>query len=118
QLRNRVLTDTFEPGSVMKPFTIALALEQRLVTPSTLIETGPGRMTIGRATIGDVRSHGTLTVSQVLEKSSTIGTAKLALQMPPQQMWELLTDVGFGQAPRLGFPGAVAGRLRPHRSWK
>ena len=118
QLRNRVLTDTFEPGSVMKPFTIALALESRLATPFTLIETAPGRMTIGRATIGDVRSHGTLTVSQVLEKSSNIGTAKLALQMPPQQMWELLTDVGFGQAPRLGFPGAVAGRLRPHRSWK
>ncbi|MGV3654071.1 MAG: peptidoglycan D,D-transpeptidase FtsI family protein, partial [Noviherbaspirillum sp.] len=118
QLRNRVLTDTFEPGSVMKPFTIALALESRLATPFSLIETAPGRMTIGRATIGDVRSHGTLTVSQVLEKSSNIGTAKLALQMPPQRMWELLTDVGFGQAPRLGFPGAVAGRLRPHRSWK
>lgn len=118
QLRNRVLTDTFEPGSVMKPFTIALALEKGLVTPSTLIETGSGRMSIGRATIGDVRAHGTLTVSQVLEKSSNVGTAKLALQMDPQLMWDLFTSVGFGQAPKLGFPGVAAGRLRPYHSWK
>ncbi|MFL6673242.1 MAG: peptidoglycan D,D-transpeptidase FtsI family protein [Massilia sp.] len=118
QLRNRVLTDTFEPGSVMKPFTVALALENKLVTPSTLIETAPGRLTIGRATIGDSSRHGTLTVSQVLEKSSNVGTAKLALQMQPQQMWNLLTSVGFGQAPSLGFPGTAAGRVRPPGSWK
>jgi cell division protein FtsI (penicillin-binding protein 3) len=118
QLRNRVLTDTFEPGSVIKPFTIALALENKLVTPSTLIETAPGRLTIGRSTIGDASRHGTLTVSQVLEKSSNVGVAKLALRMQPQQMWNLLTSVGFGQAPSLGFPGTVAGRMRPPGSWK
>lgn len=118
QLRNRVLTDTFEPGSVMKPFAIALALESGLVTPSTMVDTGAGQLTINGATIGDVKPHGVLTVSQVLEKSSNVGTAKLALQMTPQQMWELLTDVEFGQAPKLGFPGAAAGRLRPHRTWK
>lgn len=118
QLRNRVLTDTFEPGSVIKPFTIALALESGLATPETLVDTAPGRMRIGSATIGDASRHGTLTVSQVLEKSSNIGVAKLALQMPAEAMWTLLTEVGFGQAPALGFPGTAAGRLRPHRSWK
>ena len=118
QLRNRVLTDTFEPGSVIKPFTIALALETGLVTPSTLVETSPGRLTIGRSTIGDAKRHGTLTVAQVLQKSSNVGTAKLALQMQSQQMWKLLTSVGFGQPPQLGFPGTAAGRVRPHSSWK
>ncbi|GIZ50920.1 peptidoglycan D,D-transpeptidase FtsI family protein [Noviherbaspirillum aridicola] len=118
QLRNRVLTDTFEPGSVMKPFTIALALENKLATPGTMIQTAPGKLTIGRATIGDAHAHGLLTVSEVLEKSSNVGTAKLALQMQPQQMWDLFTEVGFGQAPKLGFPGAVAGRVRPPNSWK
>ena len=118
QLRNRVLTDTFEPGSVMKPFTIALALEQGIATPDTLIETGGGRLRIGTASIGDASRHGTLTVSQVLEKSSNIGTARLALQMQPESMWTLLSELGFGQAPDLGFPGSVAGRLRPYRSWR
>ncbi len=118
QLRNRVITDTFEPGSTMKPFTIALALENKLVTPTTNIQTAPGRITIGKATIGDAHAHGMLTVAQVLEKSSNVGTTKLALQLQPQQMWEMFTSVGFGQQPKLGFPGAVAGRVRPYKSWK
>ncbi|WP_026075995.1 peptidoglycan D,D-transpeptidase FtsI family protein [Noviherbaspirillum massiliense] len=118
QLRNRVLTDTFEPGSTLKPFTVALALETRRVTPSTMIETAPGKMTIGTATIGDAHPHGLLSVAQVIEKSSNIGTAKLALQMEPQEMWDLFTTVGFGQQPKLGFPGAVAGRVRPYKSWR
>ena len=118
QLRNRVLTDTYEPGSVIKPFTIALALENGLVTPDTLVETAPGTLTIHRATIRDAKKHGTLTVSEVLQKSSNVGTAKLALQMPAEDMWTLLTKVGFGQPPQLGFPGTAAGRLRPHAKWK
>jgi cell division protein FtsI (penicillin-binding protein 3) len=118
QLRNRVLTDTFEPGSTLKPFAVALALENRLVKPETPIQTAPGRLTIGRATIGDAHPHGLLTVSEVLQKSSNVGTAKLALQLQPQQMWEMFTTVGFGQQPKLGFPGAVAGRLRPYKSWR
>jgi cell division protein FtsI (penicillin-binding protein 3) len=118
QLRNRVLTDIFEPGSTLKPFTAALALESRMVRPDTMIETAAGRMTIGRRTIGDAHSHGNLTVSQVIEKSSNVGTAKLALQMPAEDMWDLFTTVGFGQPPKLGFPGAVAGRVRPHKSWR
>ena len=118
QLRNRVMTDTFEPGSTMKPFTTALALELGKVTPQTVINTAPGKMTIGKHTIGDAHAHGALTVEQVLQKSSNVGTAKMALTMPAQKMWELFSAVGFGQAPQLGFPGAVAGRVRPHKNWK
>ena len=118
QLRNRVVTDTFEPGSTLKPFTVALALDTNRVTPSTVFQTSPGKMTIGTATIGDSHAHGPLTVAQIIEKSSNIGTAKIALQMPPQEMWEMFTTVGFGQQPKFGFPGAVAGRVRPYKSWR
>ena len=118
RLRNRVFTDTFEPGSTMKPFTAALALELGKVRPETPIDTAPGRMRIGGHTIGDTRPHGVLTVEQVVQKSSNIGTVKLALDMPAREMWEFYTALGFGQAPRTGFPGAVAGRVRPYRSWK
>lgn len=118
QLRNRVMTDTFEPGSTLKPFTIALALETKRVTPNTVFQTSPGKMTIGTATIGDSHAHGPLTVAQIIQKSSNIGTAKIALQMPAQEMWETFTTVGFGQQPKFGFPGAVAGRVRPYKSWR
>ena len=118
QLRNRVLTDTFEPGSTIKPFPVALAMEKNLITPNSVIQTAPGRLTIGRATIGDAHPHDLLTVSQVIEKSSNVGTAKIALQMQPQDMWELYTSAGFGQQPQIGFPGAVAGRVRPYKSWR
>ncbi|MBU6491907.1 MAG: penicillin-binding protein 2 [Burkholderiales bacterium] len=118
QLRNRALTDTFEPGSIMKPFTIGLALEHRRVTPDTVIATSPGRIRLDGATITDTRNHGALTVAGVIQKSSNIGTLKIALMMTPQEMWEMYTRAGFGRAPNVGFPGAVAGRLRPHRSWR
>lgn len=118
QLRNRVVTDTFEPGSTLKPFTVALALDTNRVTPYTTFQTSPGKMTIGTATIGDSHAHGILNVAQIIQKSSNIGTAKIALQMPPQEMWEMFTTVGFGQQPKFGFPGAVAGRVRPYKSWR
>jgi cell division protein FtsI (penicillin-binding protein 3) len=118
QLRNRVITDTFEPGSTMKPFAIAMGLDAGKVKPGTVIETAPGKLTIGTATIGDAHPHGALTVEQVLQKSSNVGTVKIALQLPPQRMWEGLTSVGFGQAPQIGFPGTVSGRVRPYKNWK
>lgn len=118
QLRNRVMTDTFEPGSIMKPFPVALALEKGIVKPTSMIATGNGKLTIGTATIGDTHSNGTISVAQVIEKSSNIGTAKIALQMQPLEMWEMFTSLGFGQQPRFGFPGAVAGRVRPYKSWR
>ncbi len=118
QLRNRALTDTFEPGSTMKPFIISWALETNRVKPETVIATGNGRMTIDGATITDSHPHGDLTVEQVVQKSSNIGTAKLALQFQPKEMWELYTAVGMGQKPQIGFPGVVTGRLRPYKSWR
>jgi len=117
-IRNRVLTDTFEPGSTMKPFAIATALELGKVRPDTRIQTAPGRLTIGDRTIGDAHAHGVLTVEEVVAKSSNVGTAKIALDLPPQALWDTYTALGFGQAPRLGFPGAVAGRLRPAKTWR
>lgn len=110
QLRNRVITDTFEPGSTMKPFSVALGLETKRVTPNTMIQTAPGKMTIGTATIGDAHASGLLSVSQVIQKSSNIGTAKIALQMEPHEMWDMFTSIGLGQQPKINFPGAVAGR--------
>ncbi len=117
-IRNRVLTDTFEPGSTMKPFAIAAALEQGKVRPDSRIQTAPGRLTIGDRTIGDAHPHGVLTVEEVVAKSSNVGTAKIALELPAQTLWESYTALGFGQAPRMGFPGAVAGRLRPAKTWR
>jgi cell division protein FtsI (penicillin-binding protein 3) len=118
QLRNRAITDTFEPGSVMKPFTAALALEKGKVRFDTIINCAPGRMTIGSATISDAHPHGALTVAQVIQKSSNVGTTKIALGFAPKEMWEMFDSVGFGQAPNLGFPGEVNGRLRPWKNWK
>jgi cell division protein FtsI (penicillin-binding protein 3) len=118
QLRNRVMTDTFEPGSTMKPFPVALSLETKRVTPDSLFQTAPGAMKIGPDTIHDSHPKGLLTVAGVIQHSSNIGTAKIALQIPPKEMWELYTKVGFGQPPRFGFPGSVAGRMRPFKSWR
>jgi cell division protein FtsI (penicillin-binding protein 3) len=118
QLRNRALTDTFEPGSVMKPFTIGLALETGRVSPQTTIDTGNGRLTITGSTISDSHPNGVLTVEGVIQKSSNIGTAKIAMQMPAREMWELFSQAGFGQKPQISFPGAVSGRLRPYKTWR
>ena len=116
QLRNRVLTDTFEPGSTMKPFPVALVMEKGKVQADTNMVIGQ-KLSIGPKPITDTHLHGMLTVSQVIQKSSNIGTAKLALQLEPREMWDLFAAVGFGQAPNIGFPGTVAGRLYPHQKW-
>jgi cell division protein FtsI (penicillin-binding protein 3) len=118
QLRNRALTDTFEPGSTMKPFTVGLALDKGKVRFDTPIQTSPGKLTIGSATISDAHAHGLLTVAQVIQKSSNIGAAKLALSMTPAEMWEMFDHIGFGSPIKLGFPGEVGGRLRPAKYWK
>jgi cell division protein FtsI (penicillin-binding protein 3) len=118
QLRNRALTDTFEPGSTMKPFVAAWALETGRVTPSTVIQTAPGRMTLTGSTITDSHPHGNLTVTEVIQKSSNVGAVRMAMTFTPREMWELYSAVGFGQKPQLGFPGVVTGRLRPYKSWR
>ena len=118
QLRNRALTDTFEPGSTMKPLVVALALQTHRVTPDTIIATAPGRLNIDGSTISDSHPHGDLTVEQVIQKSSNVGVSKIALQMQPREMWEMFSSVGLGQKPQIGFPGVVTGRLRPYKSWR
>ncbi len=118
QLRNRALTDTFEPGSTMKPFIAALALDKGLATPNTPIQTAPGKITISGSTITDAHAYGVLTLNEVIQKSSNVGTVKLAMQMQPREMWDLYSQVGFGQKPQLPFPGVVTGRLRAHKTWR
>lgn len=118
QLRNRVLTDVFEPGSTMKPFIAALALDHGKVRPDTVIDTDAGRITIGRATITDVRRHAGLTVAGVITKSSNVGTVRMALQFAPDEMWHMFDQLGFGMPLELGFPGEAGGRLRPAKSWR
>ena len=118
QLRNRVITDLFEPGSTLKPFTVAVALETGRITPRTAVETGAGRLTMAQYTIRDVHPAGTQTVSQVVARSSNVGMAKIALSLPRESMYDFFRRVGFGTAPELGFPGAAAGKLRPAKSWR
>ncbi len=117
-MRNRALTDTFEPGSVMKPFTIAAALEAHKITPDTIIHTEAGQMTIGPNTIHDAHRAGPLTVAQVIQKSSNVGAAKIALSLPAKTMWNMFTESGFGTPPQTGFPGEAGGRLRPPNTWR
>jgi len=118
QLRNRVMTDNFEPGSTLKPFTVGLALETGRLTPRTLIQTAPGSLTIANYTIHDAHPGGAMTVAQVIQKSSNVGAAKIALSMPREEMHALFRRVGFGAAPRLGFPGEASGRLRDAKTWR
>ncbi|MGA1288628.1 MAG: peptidoglycan D,D-transpeptidase FtsI family protein [Rubrivivax sp.] len=118
QLRNRALTDIFEPGSTMKPFIAAWALETGRVRPQTQIDTSPGTMYVGRYPVRDHKPYGVLTVAEVIQKSSNVGTVKLAMQMPPQEMWELYAQIGMGQRPQIEFPGVVSGKLRPWKTWR
>jgi cell division protein FtsI (penicillin-binding protein 3) len=117
-LRNRALTDAFEPGSTLKPLTVAVALESGRVTPQTVIQTAPGTLTIGQATIRDAHPAGALTVEQVIEKSSNVGAAKIALGLSAEAMWVMFDNVGFGALPRLGFPGEAVGKVRPYKTWR
>jgi cell division protein FtsI (penicillin-binding protein 3) len=116
--RNRAVVDLFEPGSTLKPFTAAAALESGLVGPGSVIDTEHGRFTIGKRTIRDVHPEDFLTVSQVIQKSSNVGSAKIALAMAPQKLWAIFSAVGFGTQTRVGFPGEATGRLRAYQSWK
>ncbi|MBB6577152.1 cell division protein FtsI (penicillin-binding protein 3) [Comamonas odontotermitis] len=118
QLRNRAITDTFEPGSTMKPITIGTALELGRVKNTTVIDTTPGRYAIGGFTITDTHNYGALTVDGVIQKSSNVGALKVAQKMSAQEMWNVHSALGYGQKPQISFPGAASGRLRPWKSWK
>jgi cell division protein FtsI (penicillin-binding protein 3) len=118
QMRNRALTDTFEPGSTMKPFIAAMALEKKWVTPETQIQTAPGKITIAGATITDSHPLGMLSVNEIIQKSSNVGTVKMAMRAEPKEMWEFYSQAGFGQKPQLPFPGVVSGKLRAYKTWR
>jgi len=118
QLRNRVLTDNFEPGSTLKPFTVALAMETGRLTPQTRIDTAPGTLTIANYTIHDSHPGGAMSATQVIQKSSNVGAAKIALGLPREEMHGMFKRVGFGAAPKLGFPGEASGRVREAKTWR
>ena len=118
QLRNRVMTDIFEPGSTLKPFTVALAVDEGRVRPDTMIQTAPGKLTIANPTLSDAHASGLLSVAQVIQKSSNVGAAKIALGLPKEDMWDLFKRVGFGAQPALGFPGEAQGKVRDWKTWR
>jgi cell division protein FtsI (penicillin-binding protein 3) len=118
QLRNRAITDMYEPGSTMKPFIVATALENGKVTPDTMIDTFGGKYTVSGKVIHDTHPGGTLSVAQVIQHSSNVGAARIGLGLPSETLWNTFTDVGFGQAPKLGFPGESPGKVRPWKTWR
>jgi cell division protein FtsI (penicillin-binding protein 3) len=118
QTRNRSVTDLFEPGSTMKPFTVAAALDAGIVRPDTMIQTGAGSMSLGGWTINDTHANGLINVAQVIQKSSNIGTSKIQLQMSAEKMGTIYSELGFGAVPQTGFPGEAKGVLRPWAKWK
>lgn len=118
QTRNRPAIDMFEPGSTLKPFTIAAALEAGKITPQTVISTAPGFLTVGNRTIHDAHPQGSLTVAQVIQKSSNVGAAKIALSLSPETMWDMFNHVGFGASPHSGLPGESSGKVRPFKTWR
>ena len=117
RLRNRALTDVYEPGSTMKPFTVAAALDAGIIAENTAIDTGPGEMRIGGYRVRDTRPLGVIDPATLLRKSSNVGAAKVALEMPRERFWQYLVDLGFGVSTGTGFPGEAAGRLGDYHGW-
>jgi cell division protein FtsI (penicillin-binding protein 3) len=116
--RNRAIVDQFEPGSTMKPMTISAALETGKYTPETKIETAGGTYKIGPATVHDSHPNGLLSVAQVIQKSSNVGSAKIALSLEPKYMWGVFNQLGFGTITHVNFPGEAAGKLRNYKTWR
>jgi cell division protein FtsI (penicillin-binding protein 3) len=117
-MRNRAITDLFEPGSTLKPFTVATAIETGKVNPHTLINTEHGVYTLGGRKIHDSHPEPMLTVAQVIQKSSNVGAAKIALRLKSETMWQGLADSGFGEQTGSNFPGEASGKLRDPKIWR
>ena len=116
--RNRAITDIFEPGSTLKPMTASAAMQFGDYTPTTTIQTAPGHMSIGPATIHDSHVHGVLSVAQVIQKSSNVGAAKMALSLKREELWSTFNQLGYGSRANIGFPGESSGKLRPWKTWR
>ncbi len=117
-LRNRAVTDVFEPGSVVKPFAMTSVLENGVASLSTEVDTSPGTLQISGHTIRDTHNYGVLDVTGIITKSSNVGVATLSLELEPERMWDTYRRFGFGEATGTGFPGESAGVLRNHRRWR
>ncbi|ALP52324.1 cell division protein [Candidatus Tenderia electrophaga] len=115
--RNRAVTDVFEPGSTMKPFTVAAALELGTITPTTTVNTAPGYLRVGSNTIRDAVNYGEIDITKILQKSSNIGATKIALSMSAEQLWKALDRNGFGLSSGSRFPGEADGRIGDYWRW-
>lgn len=118
QLRNRAITDVFEPGSTMKPIVASIGMELGRITPDSILDTAPGRINLYGATITDTHQHGNISVFETIKISSNIGAARISQKLSAEEMWDTYSNLGFGQKPQIGFPGAVTGRLRPWKTWR
>jgi cell division protein FtsI (penicillin-binding protein 3) len=116
-MRNRAVIDTFEPGSTIKPFVAAAVLERGLFHPDSVIDT-PQTWLVGNKLVRDEHTHPRMTVTEIIQKSSNVGAAKMAMSLTPAQFWDVLHRSGFGQLPGSGFPGETGGRLRNADTWK
>ncbi|WP_068804246.1 peptidoglycan D,D-transpeptidase FtsI family protein [Immundisolibacter cernigliae] len=116
--RNRAVTDPFEPGSTIKPFTVAAALAHHSFDPHRVIDTSPGYLRVARHTVRDVHNYGALDMAGVIRKSSNVGAVQIGLSMSPAQMWESFARFGFGVPTSTGFPGEASGLLRAAQSWR
>jgi cell division protein FtsI (penicillin-binding protein 3) len=116
-LRNRAVTDVFEAGSTIKPFTVAAALEKGRFKPTTPVDVTPGQMKVGRYLVRDKRNYGMIDVATVLKKSSNVGVSKIALTMEPEELWKVFGSLGFGEPTGSQFPGESSGRLPFFSDW-
>ena len=117
RFRNRALTDVFEPGSTMKPITVAAALESGRYTPTTRIDTRPGVLKVGRYEVKDARNFGLIDVATIIRKSSNVGVSKIAMDLPGERLWSFFSSMGFGESADTGFPGESSGQLTPAGRW-
>ncbi|HXK55175.1 MAG TPA: penicillin-binding protein 2 [Gammaproteobacteria bacterium] len=117
RFRNRAVTDVFEPGSTMKPFTVAAAFESGRYHPDSMIDTAPGYLQVGRNRVRDHHNLGVIDIPTIIRKSSNVGASKIALDLSGEQLWALYSKVGFGEVTGVGFPGEAGGQLTPYQNW-
>lgn len=116
--RNRAITDIYEPGSIMKPMTVAMGMESGKYNTTSTLNTSPGTYKIGPATIHDHENYGVMTLAQIIQKSSNVGASKIALSLDKQYMWSMLGQLGFGEKTGIEYPGEVSGKLRDYKNWR
>ncbi len=118
RLRNRALTDVFEPGSAIKPFTLAAAIDRGHYHPGSNIDTSPGYMMVSGHPVKDIRNYGVLDLSGILRKSSNVGASRIAMSLDKKELWESFKDYGFGQFSGVSFPGESSGYFRHFSQWQ